>query len=331
MEIFKLLANRASANSARVIFPESGHPRILKAARELLDNSLARPILCGDIVNIQSVADATGVDLTGIEILSVTDRLEHYAQQYSLARPRTSPRVAQRLLKRNIVTFAAMAVTCDEADAVVAGVENPTARVIEAGRMAIGLAEGLKTPSSYFLMIVPATKLQPACNLLFADCAVNVEPDAHELADIALASAQSASRIFQGDPLVAMLSFSTQGSAKHARTDKVREALKLVQKADPSLLIDGELQVDSALNPSVAEAKCGQESVVAGQANVLIFPDLDAGNIGYKLVQELAGAQAIGPVLQGFAKPISDLSRSASVDDIVKTTVLLCAGISPSR
>ena len=329
MEILEQLLERARHSTTRVVFPESNHPNVLLAARQLLDERLVQPILCGDKDSVLPAADAAGVDLAGMEFLSMSeDRLERYAQQYSTTRSRTSTKVAHRLLKRNIITFAAMAVSCDEADAIVAGIEHPTARVIEAGRMAIGLAEGLKTPSSYFLMIVPATEQQPCRTLLFADCAVNVDPDASELADITLASARSASRILNATPRLAMLSFSTHGSAEHARIDKIRQALKLVQKADPGLLVDGELQVDSALNPRVAETKCNHDSNVAGQANVLIFPDLDAGNMGYKLVQQLAGAQAIGPVLQGFAKPISDLSRSASVDEIVKTTLLLVAASS---
>jgi len=329
MEIFEQLVKRARRSKARVVFPESRHPRVLEAARQLLDEGLAQPVLCGDNIYIRPAAETAGVNLAGMEFLAVSnERLQRYAQQYCCARPRTGSKVAVRLLKRSVVTFAAMAVACDEADAMVAGIEHPTARVIEAGRMAIGLADGLNTPSSYFLMIVPPTGPQPCRTLLFADCAVNVEPDARELADIALASAQSAAGILQSVPRLAMLSFSTQGSAKHARVNKVRQALALIQEADPELLVDGELQVDSALDPHVAKAKCSKHSEVAGQANVLIFPDLDAGNIGYKLVQQLAGAQAIGPVLQGFAKPISDLSRSASVDEIVKTTVLLVAGIS---
>jgi phosphate acetyltransferase len=204
-----------------------------------------------------------------------------------------------------------------QADAMVAGAATPTRRVIEAGLMTVGLAPGVETPSSFFLMALPGR------TLLFADCAFVLAPTAAELADIAVASARSGAALL-GQARTALLSFSTHGSGAGPEVDRVREAVALARARAPDLAFDGPLQADAALDPVIAGRK-GAAGPVAGQANVLVFPSLDAGNIGYKLVQQLAGARAIGPVLQGFARPISDLSRGASVDEIVATAVLTLA------
>ena len=321
MDLMKVLEAKAKARCCRVVYPEAADSKIVEAARIALTRGIAKPVLLGSAENIAS----PGIDLTGMEIINpmTSAKAKRYAEAYAKSESFPVSAITKMLVEP--LNYGAMMVRMGDADAMVAGLTHTTEEVILASEMLVGMLEGVSTPSSFFIMQVPNWDGGEEGLIVFADCAVVTNPSAQELAEVAITTASSVKGLLGWEPRVAMLSFSTKGSGTHPDVDKVVEAVRIARQQDPRLLVDGEMQGDSALVPSVAAKKIKGESKVGGRANILIFPDLDAGNISYKLVQRLAKAAAYGPVLQGFAKPVSDLSRGASVDDIVGVTIIVGA------
>jgi phosphate acetyltransferase len=314
----------------RLVLPEGTEPRTIRAARILIDEKLASTVtLVGSTDAVSDAAEREGVALDGITIddPSVSDDRDRYANEYHELRKKkgmSAEEANEKIIEP--LRWGAMKVRLGDADAMVAGAENSTGNVLLAAFQIIKTAPGTTFASSCFVMKMQDPAWGVDGHMIFSDCATIPEPTTEQLAEITIAAAESCRTFLGAEPLVAMLSFSTKGSASHESVDKVTGALEIVREKAPGLNVDGELQLDAAIVESVGSKKSPGSSV-AGKANTLIFPDLNAGNIGYKLVQRLAGADAYGPFLQGFAKPVSDLSRGCSVEDIVTTAaVTLCQG-----
>jgi len=324
MNAVERIKERARKSPRRVVLPEGTEPRTILAAKKLIDEKLATVTLLGDIDEIADLARRHGLDLDRVDVIepSLAPDLDEFARElFELRKAKGMSESEARSIMKGELYYGAMMVRKDRADASVAGAVNTTGDVLRAAIHCIGLKPGIKTVSSCFLMTVPEYRGEKNKVFVFADCAVVPNPDPVQLASIAVSSADTLKFLLGEEPRIALLSFSTKGSAKHEDVDKVLAALDILKKEHPEMKVDGELQLDAAIVPEVG-AKKAPGSEIAGNANVLVFPDLDAGNIGYKLTQRLAHATATGPIIQGLDKPANDLSRGCSFDDIVDVSAI---------
>jgi len=323
MSLMEKFWNIAKSRNKTVVLPEGEDERTIDAANAIAENGLCNIILLGNEANIKSMFDSKGYEIR-CKIIEPenSEYLEEFTNTYYEMRKAKGMGLeeAQKDMK-DVLYFGSMLVKKGIADGAVTGACHTTGDVLRAAIRIIGTKKGMRTVSSCFIMVTPKPEFGKDGAVLFADCAVNPNPDAKTLGEIAVATAASCKSFLETDPKVAMLSFSTKGSAEHDDVTKVREALAVAKELDPELSIDGELQADAALLEAVG-AKKAPGSDVAGQANVLVFPDLDSGNIGYKLVERIAGAEAIGPVIQGLDKPVNDLSRGCKYMDIVNVAAI---------
>lgn len=318
MSFIESIKERAKSNKKTIVLPETSDMRTLNAANQVLAEGIANVVLIGDEAEIN--AKAEGLDLSAATIVNPAtfEKMDEYIAKLVELREKKgmTTEKASQLLHNDSLFLGVMMVKMGMADGMVAGAIHATADVLRPSLQILKTAPNTKLVSAFFVMVVPNCEYGANGTFIFSDAGLNQNPNSEELAAIAQSSAKSFNQLVQEEPVVAMLSHSTYGSAKHADVDKVVEATRIAKEEAPELKLDGELQLDAAIVPSVGSAKAPNSSV-AGKANVLVFPDLDAGNIGYKLTQRLAKAEAYGPITQGIAKPVNDLSRGCSAEDIV--------------
>lgn len=317
--LFSDLTEKLKGTNKSIVFPEAMDERILTAASQLSEAGILTPVLIGDQTEIQGRAEEIGVKVDGCRVVNpkafagFAEMVDAFVER---RKGKATKEQAEEIL-HNENYFGTMLVYMGQADGLVSGAVNSTGDTVRPALQIIKTKEGIKKTSGVFIMVRDEEKY------VFGDCAINISPDSHDLAEIAVESAKTG-KLFDIDPRVAMLSFSTKGSAKSPETEKVVEALSIAKEKDPSLVIDGEFQFDAAFVPSVAKTKA-PDSEIAGHANVFVFPSLEAGNIGYKLAERLGGFEAVGPILQGLQKPVNDLSRGCSTEDVYKLALITAA------
>lgn len=327
MDLIEQIKKNAQANKQRIVLPEGDEPRTLKAADQLIADGIADIILVGPAQKIKDMA--AEFELKNIDKACIIDPKDNpnkkkYAELlYDIRKSKGMTMEQAEALAENFMYLGVLLVKSGDADGLVSGARSTTGDMLRPALQIIKTSPGVSCVSGAFIMFLPNDKYGTDGRMVFADCAVTPVPTTEQLAEIAICTADTAKSIAKIDPAVAILSFSTKGSAKHEDVDKVIEATRIAKERRPDLLLDGELQADAAIVPSVGSSKA-PNSDVAGKANTLVFPRLEVGNIAYKLVQRLAGAEAVGPVLQGFAKPCNDLSRGCSIDDIYKLVAITC-------
>lgn len=323
-DVLSTLYCQAKRKPPRVLLPEHNDKRVLTAAAEAAREGIARPVIFDTDDSLRRLCQKYGInpDLFEIQTRQCTSSWDSYVQEYIELRG-VSEATAVKMLESDLV-LGMLLLRLDEVDSLVAGALHPTAEVVAVANSIVGFDPNTSTASSFFLMMTDNPNVGHNGSLLYADCGVNIDPSSEQLADIAQTTATTARRLLDWKPKIAMLSFSTKGSATHEWAEKVREATETVRNRT-DLLVEGELQTDAALVPAVADRKIGDDAVVQGDANILVFPDLNAGNIAYKITERIAGAKALGPVLQGYTHPLSDLSRGSNAEDIYEIIMLSAA------